>query len=96
MRNYYGIIQKSRRKAKETFEKMLEKYGLSNLPTEYSTAIKNINDELAGSGLSEFGNLLAPDPATSARVQTQFLNAIVQQNWIIIRQLDELNKNLKK
>ena len=94
-----GLFKSQEEKQKikeEKVKKMLEKYGLSNLPTEYSTAIKNINDELAGSGLSEFGNLLAPDPATSARVQTQFLNAIVQQNWIIIRQLDELNKNLKK
>lgn len=80
----------------EKTRKVLEKYELTNLSEEYINAVKNINSELAGSGLSEFGNLLAPDQNTSLRVQTQFLNAIVQQNWIIIRQLNELNKKLQK
>ncbi len=80
----------------EKTRKVLEKYELTNLSTEYTNAIKNINSELAGSGLSELGNLLAPDTNTSLRVQTQFLNAIVQQNWIIIRQLDDISKKLNK
>ena len=80
----------------EKTKKVLEKYELTNLSEEYTNAIKNINSELAGSGLSELGNLLAPDSATSARVQTQFLNAIVQQNWIIIRQLNDISKKLDK
>ena len=80
----------------EKTRKVLEKYNLTGISTEYTEAIKNINSELAGSGLSEFGNLLAPDHNTSLRIQTQFLNAIVQQNWIIIRQLDQLNKKLEK
>ena len=80
----------------EKTRKVLEKYNLTGISTEYTEAINNINSELAGSGLSEFGNLLAPDPNTSLKVQTQFLNAIVQQNWIIIRQLDKLNKKLEK
>lgn len=80
----------------EKTRKILEKYELSDLSSEYKSAVKNINSELAGSGLSEFGNLLAPDINTSAKIQTQFLNAIVQQNWIIIRELDKINKKLDK
>ena len=80
----------------EKTKKVLEKYELTELSNEYINAVKNINSELAGSGLSEFGNLLAPDQNTSLRVQTQFLNAIVQQNWIIIRQLNDINKKLEK
>lgn len=80
----------------EKTKKILEKYELTDLSNEYIKAVKNINSELAGSGLSEFGNLLAPDQNTSLRVQTQFLNAIVQQNWIIIRQLNDINKKLEK
>ncbi len=79
----------------EKTKKVLEKYNLTDISTEYTEAIKNINSELAGSGLSELGNLLAPDQNTSLRVHTQFLNAIVQQNWIIIRQLDQINKKLE-
>ncbi len=94
-----GLFKSQEEKQKileEKTRKVLEKYNLTGISTEYTDAIKNINSELAGSGLSEFGNLLAPDQNTSLRVQTQFLNAIVQQNWIIIRQLDQLNKKLEK
>ncbi len=80
----------------EKARKILEKYELENLSSEYTNAVKNINSELAGSGLIEFGNLLAPDTNTSLANHTQFLNAIVQQNWIIIRQLDEISKKLDK
>lgn len=80
----------------EKTKKVLEKYELTDLSNKYINAVKNINSELAGSGLSEFGNLLAPDQNTSLRIQTQLLNAIVQQNWIIIRQLNDINKKLEK
>ena len=80
----------------EKMNKIMAKYELSNLSSKYSNAVKNINSELTGSGLSEFGNLLNPDTNTALKVQIQFLNAIVQQNWIIIRQLDEISKKLDK
>lgn len=80
----------------EKTKKILEKYELANISSKYSNAIRNINSELAGSGLSEFGNLLSPDTNTSLRIQTQFLNSIVQQNWIMIRQLDEIIKKIDK
>ena len=74
----------------------MAKYELNELETKYRNAIVNINSELAGSGLSEFGNLLSPDANTAARIQAQYLNSLVQQNWIIIRQLDEISKKLDK
>lgn len=86
-----GLFSTQEEKAK----KIMDKYELSNLSKEYRNAVKNINTELLGSGLSEFGNLLAPDTNTALRVQIQYLNSIVQQNWIIIRQLDAINKNLE-
>jgi len=80
----------------EKTKKILEKYELSNISSEYYNAIRNINSELAGSGLSELGNLLSHDTNTSLRIQTQFLNSIVQQNWIIIRQLDKIIRKIDK
>lgn len=90
------IAQKKDIKESYKIQKLLNKYELNNLSEKYLNAIKSINYELAGSGLSEFGNLLSPDVDTALRVQTQFLNSIVQQNWIIIRQLDEISKKLNK
>lgn len=43
-----------------------------------------------GSKFIEIGNVLAPNPNNANIVQTQYLNTIVQQNWIIIRMLDDL------
>lgn len=83
-------------KNEEKMQKLLNKYELSNLSKEYHNAIRNINYELIGSGLNEFRNLLSSDPKISSRVQIQFLNSLVQQNWIIIRQLNEISKKLDK
>lgn len=80
----------------EKVQKLLDKYELNNLSKDYVNAVQQINSELAGSGLTEFGALLSKDTNASLRVQTQFLNALVQQNWIIIRQLNEINQKLKK
>lgn len=86
-----------KQKAKdEKTQKLLDKYELNNLSKEYANAVQQINTELAGSGLVEFGSLLSKDMNASLRVQTQFLNALVQQNWIIIRQLNEINQKLEK
>lgn len=92
---FFKSQEERQRIAEEKTKKILERYELTNLSQEYANAIKNINSELAGSALSEFGNLLSPDQNTALRIQTQLLNAIVQQNWIIIRQLDNINKNLE-
>lgn len=88
--------EEKQQKQEEKMRRILERYELSELSSKYANAVKNISSELAGSGLGEFGNLLAPNTDTSLRIQTQFLNAIVQQNWIIIRQLDEISKKLNK
>lgn len=87
--------EKKQQQQEEKNKKILAKYELENISKEYTNAIKNINSELAGSGLGELGNLLAPNAANASRIQIQFLNTIVQQNWIIIRQLDDLNKKIK-
>lgn len=80
----------------EKEQRLLAKYELNDLDRKYINAVKNINAELAGSGLSELGNLLSPDEKTSSRIKVQCLNTLVQQNWIIIRQLDEISKKLDR
>ena len=94
-----GLFQSDAdKKAKEDEKvaKMLNKYGLNNISSEYIDAVKNINYQLAGSKLSEFGNLLAPTANEGARISAQYLGAIVQQNWIIIKELDDISKKLSK
>lgn len=77
----------------EKIKKIMEKYELSSLAPEYQEAIKNINAELSGNKLINLGTSLSGTPEDTAKLS--YLSALVQQNWIIIRLLDELNKKIK-
>lgn len=83
--------EKQQRKAAE----LMAKYGLQNLPAEYQDAVKDISSKLAGTGLIEFGSTLS-GMKSEDELKIYYLNALIQQNWIIMRQLDEIVKALKK
>lgn len=57
-------------------------------------AIKDINSELLGTGMMEFGTLLTGKAEDNVKIS--YLNTLIQQNWIIIRQLDEISKKLNQ
>lgn len=82
--------EKQARKMQET----LAKYELNNLSTEYAKAVKNISLALAGNDLIELGSTMGMKPAEN--LTTSYLKAIVEQNFIMIRQLDEISKKLDK
>lgn len=76
-------------------QEMLVKYGMDDLSDERDiTAVKQIASELYGSNVAEFGMLLSSKAEDVWKIS--YLRAIIEQNWIIIRQLDRLNKNLEK
>lgn len=92
-----GLFKNSEQKQQKQEEKMrkiLDKYELSNLSTEYSQAVKNISLALAGNSLMELGSTMGMSPAEN--LTTSYLKAIVEQNFILIRQLDEISKKLDK
>lgn len=76
--------------------KLMARYGLENIDPQYADAVRKIATELAGSGLSEFGALLSNDDKAMNRAQTQFVRAILEQNFIIIRQLDQISYLLEQ
>lgn len=77
--------EKKERKAQE----MLSKYGLDCLsdPKDLE-AVKNIQYSLMGNKMIELGAALQGNGADAAKMS--YLNAIMQQNYIIIRQLDRI------
>lgn len=88
--------KESKEERKEAKAKaLMNKYGLEDLEPEYFEAVSNINLELAGTSAMEFGSLLSGAKSEDV-TKMAFLNALVQQNWIIIRQLDEISKKLDK
>lgn len=68
---------------------LLEKYGLQELsdPRDLES-VKQIAASLAGNNLIEFGTALSGSAQDVAKMT--YLHALIDQNWIIIRQLDKL------
>ena len=75
---------------------MMEKYGLEYLDPKDLESVRNIGLSLMGTGMIELGTALSigGNPVDTAKMS--FLRALVEQNWIIIRQLDRLNKKLER
>jgi len=91
----FGGKESKEDKQERKTQELLSKYGLSNLSVNYADAVKSISTELAGTGAIEVGSLLSGMKSEEI-LKTSYLNALVQQNWIIIRQLDEISKKLDK
>lgn len=81
---------KEDKKAKKV-EELMERYGLQELsdPRDIK-AVENIANKLASSNLINIGTAMVGGlPQDVGKMS--LLQAIVEQNWIIIRQLDKLN-----
>lgn len=90
----FGGESKEEKKARKA-EALLEKYGLQELsdPRDLES-VRNISMNLMGNSLIEIGTAMQGNGADAAKMT--YLHALTEQNWIIIRQLDRLNKNLEK
>lgn len=76
---------------------LLDKFGLGNLSDpEDVKSLQKIASELTGTGMSEFGALLTGNEKEFARLSATYTRAIVEQNFIMIRQLDRLSKLLSR
>lgn len=82
--------------AEQKQEDLLSKYGLTDLSNKEDLAsVQKIAQELTGSGLMEAGMKLAmAKPAEQLPISLQ--RAIMEQNFIMIRQLDRITKLLEK
>lgn len=85
-------------KAQARAEKLLKKYNLENIHDAGDLAsLRKITGELAGTGFLETGMTFDfGSTPTSERLQVYYQRAILEQNWIIIRQLDRISASLEK
>ena len=80
----------------EKEQKLLEKYGVDHLSDpEDIASVKKIAQELAGSGLMEVGLKLSMAKA-EVQLPISYQRTIMEQNFIIIRQLDKIAKLLSE
>lgn len=82
-------------KQEQKVQVLLQRYGLQDLsdPRDIQ-AVRNIATNLSGNKLIEVGTLLQGNGVDPAKLS--YLNAIMEQNFIMIRQLDKLTKLLEK
>lgn len=79
----------------DKMQKVLAKYGLEDLNDERDyAAVQQIAMELLGSGLMDASVRLGMFAKTTDQLQVIYQRAIVEQNWIIIRQLDKIARGL--
>ena len=90
-----GLFGNNEEKQEQKAQALLEKYGLQELsdPRDLQ-AVNNIATNLMGNKLIEFGTALQGNGADAAKMS--YLNAIMEQNFIMIRQLDRIAKSLEK
>ena len=86
----FGNAEDKEAKKEAKIDAMMAKYGLENLSPEYRSKVKDINSELVGTGLMEAGMTLSFNAKTEDQLQVYYLKAILEQNWMIIRLLDEI------
>lgn len=86
----FGNNEDKEAKKEAKLDAMMAKYGLENLSPEYKSKVKDINLELIGTGLMETGMKLSMNAKVEDQLQVQYLRTIMEQNWMIIRLLDEI------
>lgn len=82
---------KEEKATRETAE-LMSRYGLETLSEKDKESIRKIIGDLSGLGLMKAGILLGGKAEDTAKLG--YLSALVEQNWIMIRQLDQINKKL--
>ncbi|WP_105303073.1 hypothetical protein [Anaerolactibacter massiliensis] len=73
-------------------QELMERYGLGDVSPEYSDAVQKIANELAGTKLMETGMTLSMGAKPEDALPVYYLRTIMEQNFIIIRELDALQK----
>lgn len=87
----FGNKESKQEKQDAKLQELMEKYGLGDVSPEYADAVKKIAAELAGTGMMEAGMRLSMAKAEDA-LPVYYLRAIMEQNFVIIRELDALLK----
>lgn len=88
----FGSKEAKEDKISRKAQAMMEKYGLMDINQTDFESVKTISNALLGNHLIEMGTALQGNGIDTAKMS--YLRALVEQNWIIIRQLDAINKKL--
>lgn len=87
--------EKNETKKQKKAENYLKKHNLNNLESDINHQVNRIASDMSGAELTKIAmGLTFSDTEEQAKVG--YASAQVEQNWIIIKQQDEIIKQLKK
>lgn len=89
----FGGKEAKEEKKEAKMQAVLQKYGLESMTGKDAEAVRNIAYTLSGNNLIELGTTLSGKAEDVAKLT--YLRAIVEQNFILVRQLNELKELLK-
>lgn len=92
----FSTPEEKNQKQADKEARLLRKYGLEGLDGKNLDSVKAIASELLGTGLMDTGMKLSMTAKVEDQLQVQYQKVLMEQNWIIIRQLDEISKKLCK
>ena len=81
-------------KSAEKLQQFVISHNLDSLDEKDALSAKRIAIGLMGNGLIEWGTIFSGSAEDTAKLS--YLSAIVEQNWMVINQLDRLNKKIDK
>lgn len=90
----FGKESKEEKQTRKDSE-LMEKYGLSSIDHRDAESVRKILNDIAANGLFKAGMALSFAKGEE-QAKVTYLSALVEQNWIIIRQLDQLNKRMEE
>lgn len=91
----FGEKKTKEEKEQENLQKFMERYQLEDLDQKDLVVLNRIAGDLAGNSAFKIGMALSFAKAEDQAMVT-YLSALVEQNWMIIRQLSRLNKNIER
>lgn len=90
----FGEKKTADEKRAEKLQKFMDRYQLEELDDKDLIVLQKIAGDLAGNQFFKAGMALSFAKAEE-QAKVTYLSALVEQNWMIIRQLSRLNKNIE-
>lgn len=91
----FGEKKNREEKQQEKLQKFMDRYQLEDLDEKDLVVLQRIATDLTGNTWFKAGMALSFAKAEE-QAKVTYLSALAEQNWMIIRQLSRLNKNIEK
>ncbi|MBV1759255.1 MAG: hypothetical protein KMY55_15705 [Dethiosulfatibacter sp.] len=91
----FGDKKSKEDKEQEKLQQFMDRYQLEDLDEKDMVVLKRIATDLTGNALFKMGMAFSFAKAEE-QAKVSYLSALVEQNWMIIRQLSRMNKAIEK